>query len=322
MKKALITGINGFAGSYLAEYLISTGKEVSGTVLEGESLENLSAIRERVKLIPCRIQEKEEVQDAVRQVLPDEVYHLAGMAFVADSWQDPGMAFAVNAMGTMNLYEACIRARISPWIVSVLSADVYGVLREEEMPIREEQPLRPVHPYGLSKATADLIGYHYFYAYNLPIIRVRPFNHIGPRQNPKFVCSDFACQIAAIELGLHEPFIETGNLDARRDFTDVRDMVRAYGMLAVAGKPGEVYHVSSGKAVSIQSILDLFLEMARVKIEIRVNPAKLRRSDVPLQVGDSTRLRTQTGWAPEIPLQKTLEDILEYWRKELAARKK
>lgn len=322
MKKALITGITGFAGSYLAEYLLAIGIEVHGTYISGDSFGNLDGIREKISLYPCSIQNSEEVYQTIKTVCPDEVYHLAGMAFVVDAWQNPREAFDVNALGTMNLYDSLIRNRINPWILSVLSADVYGTLSPEEMPLKEDRILRPIHPYGLSKATADLIGYHYFYAYNLPIIRVRPFNHIGPRQNPKFVCSDFAWQIARIEEGLHEPFIEVGNLDSRRDFTDVRDMVRAYRMLIENGKAGEVYHVSSEVAVSVDSILKMLLEMSGVSIEIRTNPTKLRRSDSPVQQGDCSKLKRETGWAPSIPLRKTLEDLLNYWRNEIANQKK
>jgi GDP-4-dehydro-6-deoxy-D-mannose reductase len=322
MQKALITGISGFAGSHLAEHLLARGKEVCGTYLKEDSLEHLDAIREKIAIRPCRIEESDEIFETVKEFRPDEIYHLAGMAFVVDAWQSPKEAFSINALGTMNLYDAVVRSHTNPWILSVLSADVYGVPREEEMPLKEERLLRPIHPYGLSKATADLIGYHYFYAYNLPIIRVRPFNHIGPRQSPKFVCSDFAWQIARIEEKLQEPYIEVGNLEARRDFTDVRDTVRAYGLLIENGKAGEVYHVSSEKAVAIHSILTMLLKLSKVPIEIRTNPTKMRRSDAPLQVGDCSKLKTETGWKPAIPLQKTLEDLLNYWRKQIARQKR
>ncbi|MBI1824561.1 MAG: GDP-mannose 4,6-dehydratase [Nitrospirae bacterium] len=322
MKKVLITGISGFVGSHLAEFLLSTGKEVYGTYLEDESLGLLEGIREKLILRPCLIQESEEIYQIIREISPDEIYHLAGMAFVVDAWQNPKEAFSVNALGTMNLYEAVVRSRLNPWILSVLSADVYGIPGEEEMPLTEERILRPIHPYGLSKATADLIGYHYFYAYNLPIIRVRPFNHIGPRQSPKFVCSDFAWQIARIEEKLQEPFIEVGNLDSKRDFTDVRDMVRAYGLLIEKGRAGEVYHVSSEEAVPIHKILSMLLGMAKVPIEIRTNPTKMRRSDSPVQIGDCSKLKKETGWNPAIPLKKTLEDLLNYWRNQIAIQKR
>jgi GDP-4-dehydro-6-deoxy-D-mannose reductase len=322
MKKAFITGITGFVGSHLAEYLLAMGKEIHGTYIPGDSFGHLAAIRGKVSLYPCSIQNSEEVYQTIKTVSPDEVYHLAGMAFVVDAWQNPREAFEVNALGTMNLYDALIRNRFNPWILSVLSADVYGTPAPEEMPLKEERILRPIHPYGLSKATADLIGYHYFYAYNLPIIRVRPFNHIGPRQSPKFVCSDFAWQIARIEEKLHDPFIEVGNLEARRDFTDVRDTVRAYGMLVEKGKAGDVYHVSSGVAVPVESILKMLLKMSKVPIEIRTNPTKLRRSDSPIQQGDCSKLKRETGWATSIPLHKTLEDLLNYWRHEIAIQKK
>ncbi|MHB8481888.1 MAG: GDP-mannose 4,6-dehydratase [Nitrospiria bacterium] len=321
MKRALITGISGFVGSHLAEHLLKTGREVFGTYVGSDHLNHLSEILEKVKLFPCLIQNEEEVYQTVRDVLPDEIYHLAGMAFVVDAWQNPRLALETNAIGTMNLYEAVIKNRLNPWILSILSADVYGMVHEEEMPLKEERALRPIHPYGLSKAMADLIGYHYFYAYNLPIIRVRPFNHIGPRQSPKFVCSDFASQIARIEQGLHEPFIEIGNLEAKRDFTDVRDMVRAYRMLIEKGKAGEVYHAASGQAVSIAFVLNALLGMSQVPIEIRTNPTKLRRSDTSLQIGDCSKLKSDTGWMPAIPFKQTLEDILNYWRREVSLQK-
>jgi len=322
MKKALITGITGFVGSHLAEYLVATGREVSGTSYKGDSSGNLDSIKNKISVWPCAIQNLEELYLIVKEMSPDEIYHLAGMAFVVDAWQNPRDAFEVNALGTMNLYDAVIRSRLNPWILSILSADVYGTTKEEEMPLTEDRLFKPINPYGLSKATADLIGYYYFYAYNLPIIRVRPFNHIGPRQSPKFVCSDFAWQIARIEEKLQEPVIEVGNLESKRDFTDVRDMVKAYAMLIEKGRAGEAYHASSEQAVSIDTILKMLLELAKVPIEIRTNPAKMRRSDAPVQKGDCSKLKRETGWAPTIPLRKTLEDLLNYWRHQIAIQKR
>jgi len=293
--KALITGISGFAGSHLAEFLINKGYEISGTFYDKSTFSNLNGW-------------------IIEKVRPDEIYHLAAISFVPTSLMNPKLTFDTNLDGTLNLYQAIIELKIEPKILFVGSADEYGSIKNSDLPIKENCPLRPINPYSISKASADFLSYFYFKNYHFNIVRVRPFNHIGPRQSPEFVCSDFAKQIAKIEKGLKEPIIKVGNLGAKRDFTDVRDMVRAYWLAVQKGEFGEAYNICSGNGVSIKELLGRFLNMSKKKIKVIQDPKRLRPSDVPLLVGDFKKFTKQTDWEPEIPLKKTLEDILNYWR--------
>ena len=313
--KALITGISGFAGSYLAEFLLNNGYEVYGTFYDKSTFSNLNGFIDKIKLYQCDIRNYDTLKTIIGDVRPEEIYHLAAISFVPTSLKDPKLTFDTNLYGTLNLYQAVIEQKINPKILFVGSADEYGIVNEDDLPIKEEYPLRPMNPYSISKASADFLSYAYFKNYGLNIVRVRPFNHIGPRQSPDFVCSSFAKQIAEIEKRLKEPMIKVGNLEAKRDFTDVRDIVRAYWHAKQKGETGEIYNICSERTVQIKELLNKLLELSSKKIEVREDPKRIRPSDNPILQGDCSKFRRKSGWKPEIPLDKTLKDILEYWRK-------
>jgi len=315
--KALITGISGFAGSHLAEFLIEKGYEVFGTFFDKSTFSNLNGFVNKIKVYRCDIRNYDALKNVIEDVKPDEIYHLAAISFVPTSLKEPKLTFDTNLYGTLNLYQAVIDLEMNPMILFVGSADEYGIVNENDLPIKEECPLNPVNPYSISKASADFLSIFYFKNYSLNIIRVRPFNHIGPKQSPEFVCSDFAKQIAEIEKGLREPIIKVGNLEAKRDFTDVRDMVRGYWLALDKGEPGKVYNICSERAIQIKGLLNHLLELSSRKVEIMKNPKRMRPSDNPILQGDSSKFRRRSGWKPEILLDKTLKDILEFWRKVL-----
>jgi len=312
--KALITGISGFAGSHLAEFLLNKKYKVFGIFYDKSTFSNLNDFIDKITLFKCDIRNYDSLKKIIKEVQPDEIYHLAAISFIPTSLKNPKLTFDTNLYGTLNLYQAVIELKINPKILFVGSADEYGLVKESDLPIREDCPLRPINPYSISKVSADSLSYFYFKNFYLNIIRVRPFNHIGPRQSPEFVCSSFAKQIAEIEKGLKRPIVYVGNLDARRDFSDVRDVVKAYWLATEYCDPGEVYNICSGKSYSIKEVLDTLISYTKVKIDIKQDSARMRPSDVPILGGDSSKFRKQTGWKPEIPFEKTLEDILDYWR--------
>ena len=236
------------------------------------------------------------------------------------SWKAPTESLTTNVLGQLNLFEACRRSGISPRIQIACSSEEYGMVYEDELPIKETNPLRPLSPYAVSKVAQDMLAYQYWMSYKTDVVRTRGFNHEGPRRGPVFVASDFAKQIADIERGQKAPVIHVGNLEARRDFTDVRDMVKAYWLALEKCAGGEVYNICSGKAWRIRDVLDLLLTMTRVKIEVREDAARLRPSDVPVLLGDYSKFHAATGWDPTIPFETTLADMLDYWRRAEPAR--
>lgn len=315
--KALITGINGFVGVHLAEHLLNSGFEVSGSFLPGTSLAELEPFGDKVKLLALDVRDYAGVSETLKTVRPAQIFHLAAISSVSDSFKNPALTFEVNVNGTINLMEAARQLKLDPVILLAGSAEVYGAVAPERLPIREDCPFRPVSPYAVSKAADDMLGYQYALTYKMKVIRSRAFNHIGPGQTDAFVVASFARQIAEIERGLKEPVLLVGNLQSRRDFTDVRDVVRAYRLMIQKGEPGEAYNISSGRAYGIDEILDLLLRSAKAKIEVREEASRMRPADSPVVIGDNSKLRDETDWAPEIALAQTLEDTLNYWRDKL-----
>lgn len=314
--RALITGMNGFAGSHLAEFLLTQPNvQVWGTGL-GSTM-HLTHLGSRVTFIPGDLTDARVVENLLTQTQPTHIYHLAGQAFAPISWQDPWATLETNIRAQVNLLHTAARLKTSARILVIGSLDEYGRVEPRDLPITEATPLRPDSPYGVSKIAQDFLGLQYFLSHHLHIVRVRPSNHIGPRQNEQFVTSDFAKQIAEIEAGQRAPVLYVGNLSAERDFTDVRDMVRAYYLALERGIAGEVYNIGSARAVSIQTIVETLLRFSRVPIRIEVDPARIRPSDTPTLYCDTTKFRAQTGWSPTIPLEQSLRDILEYWRKQV-----
>ncbi len=314
MKKALITGITGFAGSHLAELLLKEGFEVYGTTRPRSKTDNLEEIYHRLKLRDADILDSHSLYSIFVDVKPDYIFHLAAQSFVQTSWASPANTVEMNVVGSVHLFEAIRRAEIDPVIQIACSSEEYGLVYPNEIPIKEENPLRPQSPYAVSKVAMDYLGYQYFSSYQMKIIRTRGFNHTGPRRGEVFVTSNFAKQIAEIEKGKKEPVLEVGNLDAKRDWTDVRDMVKAYLLAVQKGVPGEVYNICSGKAVRVGDMLDMLLKLSKVKVKVKEDPARLRPSDVEILLGDASKFRKATGWQPEIPFEKTVEDLLNYWR--------
>lgn len=314
--KVLITGITGFVGSYLAEYILKEkkGVEVCGTVRWRSRRENIDHIKNSLHLIECDLKDATSVRQMMTEFKPDWIFHLAAQSFVVTSWHAPADTLMNNIMGELNIFEACRQLALSPAIQIAGSSEEYGLVHEDELPVKETHELRPMSPYGVSKVAQDLLGFQYYKSYNLPIVRTRAFNHSGPRRGDVFVESNFAKQLAEIEVGSQEPVMNVGNLEARRDYTDVRDTVKGYWLALEKGKPGEVYNVCSGKAYSVKEILDSFLKLSKVKVDVRLDPDRLRPSDVPVLVGDYTKFQKETGWKPTIPFEKTLEDIFQYWR--------
>ena len=313
--KVLITGITGFVGSHLADYLLSLGSiEIYGIERWRSRTENIEHIRDKINLVGCDIRDSISVTETIGKIKPDKIFHLAAQSFVPSSWQAPQESLTTNIIGELNVFEAVRAVNINPVIQIAGSSEEYGLVLPDELPIKETNPLRPLSPYAVSKVGQDFLGYQYYKSYNMNIIRTRAFNHTGPRRGEVFASSNFAKQIVEIEKNKREPVIFVGNLDARRDFSDVRDVVRAYWLATEKCLPGEVYNISSGKALSIKEMLDLLLKISKVKVEIKQDSARMRPSDVNVLLGDNTKFCKQTGWKPEIPFEQTLKDLLEYWR--------
>ncbi|MDY7091949.1 MAG: GDP-mannose 4,6-dehydratase [Acidobacteriota bacterium] len=318
--KALITGITGFAGSHLAELLLAEHPEVElyGIYRWRSRTENIDHLMDQVDMTETDLRDYSSVHKVLAAVRPDVIFHLAAQSYVPSSWSAPTETLTTNITGQTHLFEAIRALQLDPVVQIACSSEEYGLVKPEETPIRETNPLRPLSPYAVSKVGQDLLAYQYFQSYGLKVIRTRGFNHTGPRRGEVFVTSNFAKQIASIEAGLREPVIRVGNLEAVRDFTDVRDMVRAYWLAVTRGKPGEVYNIATGDGITIRELLDRLLALSTAEVRIEVDPERLRPSDVEILIGDSSKFRADTGWEPKIPLDQTLQDILNYWRERLA----
>lgn len=307
--KALIIGGAGFVGGYLIRELNGSGWEVHATRLPDENLSEVCCSHF------LNILERENIKPLLDEVMPDVVYHLAAQSSVSVSWKKPQLTAEINIIGTINILEAMREAKKQDIrLILIGSGEEYGFIRSEACPISENEPLDPGNIYAATKACQGMLGKIYARAYKKDIINVRAFNHSGPNQLPIFVISDFCRQIAEIEKGERPPEISVGNLSAQRDFTDVRDIVRAYRLLAEKGVSGKTYNIGRGKAVSIQYILDTALSFAKVPIKIKQDPARMRASDIPIIEPDVSRIFADTGWKAEISIERTVEDTLDFWR--------
>ena len=310
--KALVVGGGGFVGPYLVKHLKEEqGMEVYVTKTEKETLDmDCSGIYN------LDILELSQVAELLNKIRPDYIFHLAAQSSVAYSWKNPGLTIDVNIKGCVNLLDGIRQLDYKPRVLLIGSGEEYGHIKDGECPIVEDNVLRPGNIYAATKSCQNMLGKIYSDAYDMDVMMVRAFNDIGPNQTPVFVVADFCKQVADIENGLSEPVIYVGNLSARRDFTDVRDVVRAYAMLVKDGKRGETYNVGRGHAVAIQEILERIVALSDKDIEVRVDESKLRPVDVPIIEPDITKIRETVGWEPEIELETTLNETLEYWRRE------
>jgi GDP-4-dehydro-6-deoxy-D-mannose reductase len=312
--RVLITGVTGFVGSHLAEYCLGLGHEIAGTMRWRSQQENLEVVRSKVQLYECDLRDSTAARSVITEFRPDRIFHLAAQSFVASSWSAPAETLTTNVLCQVNLFEAMREAGLDARVQVAGSSEEYGQVLEGELPIKETNPLRPLSPYAVSKVAQDLLGFQYFKSYGQWIVRTRAFNHEGPRRGDVFVTSSFAKQIALAEAGKAEPVLQVGNLEARRDFSDVRDVVRGYWLALEHCEPGEVYNQGSGKDWRIADMANMLISMAKVPIEIRPDPARMRPSDVPVLLADTTKFREATGWEPTIPFEQTLQDTLDYWR--------
>ena len=309
MKKGLVIGAAGFVGNYLINEMHEDGMECYATKLPHEKFENPHAI-----VYDLNIMEKDAIVALLFEVRPDYIFHLAAQSSVGLAWKNPGLTVDVNIKGSINVMDAIRELYYKPRVLLIGSGEEYGHIRPGETPITEDNLLRPGNIYAATKACQNMIANIYSKAYDMELMMVRAFNHIGPGQAPMFVVSDFCKQVAEIEKGLREPVMMVGNLAAKRDFTDVRDVVKAYVKLVQAGVPGETYNVGSGNAQEIRQILDLIVSMSEVEIAVEIDPNKIRPVDVPIIEADITKIHQLTEWAPKIPLKQTIQETLDYWR--------
>jgi GDP-4-dehydro-6-deoxy-D-mannose reductase len=315
MRRVLVTGVTGFAGSHLVDYLLTRSDvEIYGLLRWRSRTENIEHVMDKISLLECDLRDASSTRDTLEQVKPDYIFHLAAQSFVPTSWRAPTESLTTNVLGQLNIFEAVRRLGIKPRIQIACSSEEYGMVYENEIPITENNPLRPLSPYAVSKVAQDLLAYQYWMSWQVDSVRTRGFNHEGPRRGPVFVASDFAKQIADIEKGKKPPVVYVGNLEAQRDFTDVRDIVRAYWLALEKCEAGEVYNICSGKAWVIRDVLDYLLGLSKTKIEVRQDPTRMRPSDVPILLGDHSKFTKATGWEPRTPFEQTLSDMLDYWR--------
>ena len=316
MSRVLITGITGMAGSHLAEYIVQNHgqAQVFGAKRWRSEQTNVSHIEDQINLIDCDLTDSSGVIELLKVAQPDLIFHLAAQSFVPDSWKNPQSTLSDNLMMQLNLFEAIRHLGIDPVVQVALSSEEYGRVYPHELPITERNAFRPLSPYAVSKVAQDMLAYQYFESHKLRVIRTRAFNHEGPRRGEVFVTSNFAKQIAEIEIGLKPPILFVGNLETKRDWTDVRDVVRAYWLSVHHCKPGEDYVIASGHARSIREMVSFLLSQSKVKIDVQTDPTRLRPSDVQVLEGNPRKFKEATGWSQEITFEKMISDILDYWR--------
>jgi GDP-4-dehydro-6-deoxy-D-mannose reductase len=316
LSRVLITGITGMAGSHLADYILSNHSEmeVYGARRWRSPGNNVSHIEDQITLIDCDLTDPSGCIELLEKVKPAYIFHLAAQSFVPDSWKNPQATISDNIMMQLNLFEAIRHLHLDPVVQVALSSEEYGRVYPHELPITERNALRPLSPYAVSKVGQDMLAYQYFDSHKLRVIRTRAFNHEGPRRGEVFVTSNFAKQVAEIEAGLAPPVLRVGNLSAKRDWSHVKDVVRAYWLSVHHCKPGEDYVIASGTARSIQEMVDFLLSQTKVKIQVETDPSRMRASDVKVVEGDPRKFKAATGWAPEFTFEDMILDILNYWR--------
>ena len=344
--RVLITGITGMAGSHLAEYALGLGNvQVFGTYRWRSRMDNLHDLMaagklgfvaeggnaascrdleicieqqadvQKVNLVQADMADPSSVKRLIGAIRPDRVFHLAAQSYVPASWNAPAETLSLNIIGQVNLLEAVRDCGLSPMIHVAGSSEEYGLVYPEEVPIRENNPLRPLSPYAVSKVGQELLAWQYFRSYGLKTVVTRGFNHTGPRRGQVFATSSFAKQIAEIERGLRPPVLHVGDLTSKRDWSDVRDVVKGYWLALEKGVAGEVYNIGSGVARSVEEMLEILLSLSSVRLEVRQDPSRMRPSDVKILLADCSKFSAQTGWAPTIPFEQTMRDLLDYWRK-------
>jgi len=311
MKKVLITGATGFVGKHLTEYLVSSGEsEIFGTsLIDSKPQEDKKIQIEKIDLTNFN-----DVVSLIDRIKPDHIYNLASLTSPAESFENPTPVVLGNIEIEMNVLNAIKNKGLKTRIVIVSSAEVYGLVESSDLPVDEKTPMRPGNPYAVSKIAQDFLGLQYNLSYKLDIVRMRPFNHTGPGQGPNFAIPAFAKQIALIEKGQQEPFLKVGNLEAKRDFSDVRDIVKGYALICQKGISGEVYNIGSGKSHQMKELLDILLSLSDKKITIESDSKRFLPVDVDNIYCNYGKLNSLTGWKPEIPIEKTLKDTLDYWR--------
>jgi GDP-4-dehydro-6-deoxy-D-mannose reductase len=316
--RALVTGVSGFVGGHLAEHLAAQDDLVVGLSASGRWPAALAHLGKTVRIEPFDLVERDEAElaELVRRKQPEVIYHLAAQSNPQGSLTDPRGTWTLNLVGSLNLLEAVKSSGLTPRVILVGSGVSYGNPAPEFIPVREDCPLRPTSPYAASKAAVDLLGIQHHLAYGTDVVMVRPFNHAGPRQSSRYVLAALALQVAEVESGRRD-CLEVGNLDVVRDFTDVRDVVRAYRLLAQGGTPGEVYNLGSGQGTKIADALEHLRSLANGPIPVRVDAARVRAVDMPLLVTDASKLRDAVGWAPSFTIEQTLADMLDFCRKTL-----
>ena len=318
--RSLVTGVSGFVGGHLAEHLLAMGDTVVGLSSSGRWPVSLEALlSSRISLRSCDLvgASEGELGRLVADERPDVIYHLAAQANPQSSFSDPRGTWALNLGGTLNLLESVKASGMKARVVIVGSGVCYGNPRAEDLPVSESCPLRPNNPYSASKAAADLLGMQHYLADATDTVMARPFNHTGPRQSSHYVLSALARQVAEVEAGL-KPWVEVGNLEIVRDFTDVRDVVRGYRLLAEKGAGGEIYNLGTGKGTKLSDALNILAALAGKPIAVHVDPARVRPVDQPLLIADPSKLIAQTGWSPKFSIEQTLKDMLNDWRKHIS----
>jgi len=309
----LITGIGGFVGKHLAGYLLGEGVTVHGVLRPGAAFDGDISLARRLHLHEADVRRAGGLKRILQDVSPDYVFHLAAVSSVFQSWRNPVRVMRTNVIGSVNLLEAVRASGMKPPLLMAGSSEEYGMVAPDELPVAEDASLRPLSPYAVAKVAQDRLAYQYHCSYGLPVVITRAFNTTGPGRPPTYVTSGFAREIARIEKGAR-PVLRVGNLDAERDFTDVRDVVRAYWLALRQGEPGEAYNICSGRSRPIREVLELLLSLTGASIKIQEDPALMRPADIPVMRGDVTKFRARTGWRPEIPFEQTLKDLLDYWR--------